>query len=107
MRLYFSIVSYMMMIALFLDVVNAYQQAPGPSIPCYIEADEAIQVWYKRRFGKDIDPRTEVIPLFGALQGHPEAGVLWEHMINDILVNKLKFKQVPHEQNLYLGSSAG
>ena len=48
-----------------------------------------------------------MIPLFHALQGHPKAGVLWERMIQDILINKMKFKNTTHEKNLYIGSING
>jgi len=33
----------------------------------------------------DIDPTTYVVPYTRALQGHPKAGALWEHMIVGIL----------------------
>ena len=63
--------------------------------------------WYRKRFGKSIDPNTHVIPVLHALQGHPEAGALWEKMIVGILVDELKFKATTHERNLYTGKIDG
>ena len=83
---------------------NAYQQSPPPSIDCYLEIDDTIYDWYLRRFGVKLDREKQVIPLYRALQGHPEAGVLWERMITDILVNKMGFKNTTHERNIYIGS---
>ena len=45
--------------------------------------------------------------MYHALQGHPEAGVLWERMITDILINKMGFKNTAHERNLYTGMIDG
>ena len=62
----------------FGDVENAYQQSPPPSVDCYLEIDDTVYDWYLRRFGIKLNKLKDVIPLFRALQGHPEAGVLWE-----------------------------
>jgi hypothetical protein len=73
----------------FGDVVNAYQQSPPPTNDCFLEVDDEVIDWYYHRFKKTLRKFKDVIPLFHALQGHPEAGVLWERMINDILINKM------------------
>ena len=91
----------------FGDVENAYQQSPPPTIDCFLEIDDTIQDWYLRRFGKKLDRLKDVIPLYKALQGHPEAGVLWERMITDILLNKMGFRNTVHERNLYVGQIDG
>ncbi len=55
--------------------------------------------WYCKQFGNDIDPCKYVVPVHRALQGHPEAGVLWEKMIVSILEGKeLNFRSTTHEQ---------
>jgi hypothetical protein len=89
------------------DTTNAYQQSPPPSKQCYLTIDDAYRSWHKKRFGQDVDPRTHVIPVLKALQGHPEAGVLWERMINQILIGELGFRSTTHERNLYRGSVDG
>ena len=72
-----------------------------------MEIDDTVYDWYLRRFGVKLDRMKEVIPLYRALQGHPEAGVLWERMITDILINKMGFKNTAHERNLYTGTIDG
>jgi len=54
-----------------------------------------------------IDPATHVIPLIKVLQGHPEAGALWEQMIVGILEDELGFHSMTHERNLYRGEIDG
>ena len=87
----------------FGDVDNACQQSPPPSIDCFLEIDDTIEDWHQHRFGITLDRKNQVIPLFRALQGHPEAGVLWERMANDILINKMGFANAAHEKNLCQG----
>ena len=91
----------------FGDVENAYQQSPPPTIACFLEVDDTIDDWYQNRFGVKLDRLKQVIPLHRALQGHPEAGVLWERMITDILINQMGFKNTSHEKNLYTGTMDG
>ena len=91
----------------FGDVDNAFQQAPPPTHQCYLEVDDTVYDWYLRRFGVKLDRRKQVIPLYKALQGFPEAGALWERMINDILLNKMGFRLTTHERNLYIGQIDG
>jgi hypothetical protein len=70
--------------------------------------DDAYRSWHRKRYGTDVDPKTRVVPLDIALQGHPEAGALWEYMIVCILEGKeLGFKSTTHEQNLYQGEIDG
>ena len=41
--------------------------------------------WYLCYFGIMLNKLNHVFPLFQALQGHPEASILWEYMITDIV----------------------
>lgn len=107
MRIFFAVCAARGLIVYFADVVNAFQQAPPPSIACFIRPDEAIIDWYFRKFGIKLDPDDDLIPLLRALQGHPEAGVLWERMITDIVINKMKFKNTIQERSLYIGVLEG
>ena len=105
MRLFFALSAALGLTIVFADTKNAYQQSPPPTEQCYLEIDDAYRSWYKKRFGKDLDPRKYVIPVNRALQGHPEAGVLWEKMIVGILEGEeLGFKSTTHERNLYRGT---
>ena len=105
LRLFFATCAAKGYIVGFGDVNNAYQQSPPPSVDFFIEIDNTVEDWYFRRFGIRLNRFKEVIPLLRALQGHPEAGVLWERMITDILINKMGFKNTTHEHNLYVGVS--
>jgi hypothetical protein len=92
----------------FADTKNAFQQSPPPTEQCYLEVDDAYASWHLKRFGKDVDRTSYVIPLGRALQGHPEAGALWEKMANTILKDpELGFKATTHERNLYRGTVRG
>ena len=91
----------------FGDVDNACQQSPPPSVACFLNIDDTIADWHERRFGEVLDRSSQVIPLFEALQGHPEAGVLWERPITDVLINKMKFKNTTHEKKLCIGTIDG
>ena len=107
LRLFFAMCAVKMLIVGFGDVVNAFQQAPPPTNECFVEIDDTLQDWYERKFKEKLDRRTQVIPLKKALQGHPEAGALWEKMVTDIIINQMKFRNTTHERNLYSGTIDG
>ncbi len=108
MRLFYALSAALGLVIVFADTKNAYQQSPPPTEPCYLEIDDAYCSWYCKRFSNDIDPRKYVVPVHRALQGHPEAGVLWEKMIVSILEGKeLNFRSTTHERNLYRGTIDG
>jgi hypothetical protein len=90
------------------DTTNTFQQSPPPTKKCYLTIDDAYRSWHLKCFGTDVDPATHVVPLKKSLQGHPEAGALWEKMIVGILEGpKLGFTLMTHERNLYCGSIDG
>ena len=89
------------------DAQDAYAHSPAPSFPCFVRVDQAFKAWYKSRFNKDIKPH-HVLPVRHALQGHPEAGLLWEQHINSILQKPdLNFKSTTHERNIYTATING
>jgi len=88
----FAIAAVTNKIVIIADTTNAYQQSPPPTKPCFLEIDEAYCSWYKKKFEKDIDPQAFIIPLGHALQGHLEAGALWEKIIVEILETIFAFK---------------
>ena len=91
----------------FGDVENAHQQAPPPTHDCHLEIDDTIADWCKERFGVELDRKNQVIPLFRALQGHVEAGVLWQRVIDDTLINKMNFRNLTHEKSVHVGQVDG
>ena len=108
MHLFFAIAAAKGLVITIADTKNAFQQSPPPTKQCYLEIDDAYHSWYHKCFGTDIDPHTHVIPVEHAIQGHPEAGVLWEKMIIGILEgDELGFTSMTHECNLYHGEIDG
>jgi len=107
MKLFFAISTVTNKVVTIVDTTNAYQQSPPPTKPCFLEIDKAYQSWFQKKFGKDIDLASFMIPLGQALQGHPEAGALWERMIIKILEEVFGFRSTTHEHNIYRGKVKG
>jgi hypothetical protein len=103
MRLFYALAAAESMIVTTADSTNAYQHSPPPSTACFLEIDDAYASWYSKRHGKVLDRKALVVPVLKALQGHPEAGRLWEGMIVGILETQLGFSSTVHERNLYRG----
>jgi hypothetical protein len=59
------------------DVVDAYAHSEAPNLPCYLYVDAAYRDWWYNKTGETLAPGL-VLPLNGALQGHPEAGKSYE-----------------------------
>jgi len=107
MHLFFALAALHALIVIVADTSNAFQQLPPPTEQCYLQIDEAYQSWYRKCYNMDIDPTTHVVPLNKALQGHPDAGALWERMIVGILKDELGFRSTTHERNLYCSEIDG
>jgi hypothetical protein len=104
MKLFFALCAIYRLIVTFGDSDNAYQQSPPPSKCCHMAADAAYISWFLKRYGWLIDPHKYAIPVTGAIQGHPEAGRLWQDFIVSFLLGpKLRFTTTGHERNLYRG----
>jgi len=78
MHLFFALAALHALIVIVADTNNAFQQLPPPTEQCYLQIDDAYHSWYRKCYNEDIDPAMHVVPLHKALQGHPEAGALWE-----------------------------
>jgi Reverse transcriptase (RNA-dependent DNA polymerase) len=94
-----ALVAALCMYVYILDAVNAYANAPGPTVKTYVYIDDAYADWYYKTHGYHIDRRC-VLPVNGALQGHPESGALWERTC-DAILQDLGFKSTTHERNLF------
>ena len=105
MHLFFALSAAEVMTVTFGDTTNMYQQSPPPTEQCYLDIDDAYRSWFRKRHNDNI-PSGHVIPAQRALQGHPQAGQLWEQMITGIL-SDLGFKSTTHEKNLYHGKLNG
>jgi Reverse transcriptase (RNA-dependent DNA polymerase)/GAG-pre-integrase domain len=105
LRLFLSLASSLGMIVYFLDATNAYANSPAPKTPTFVYIDANYAAWYAARFGVKLDT-SMVLPVQHALQGHPEAGALWEAHINDIL-SAIGFRSTTHERSLYTATING
>lgn len=95
MRIFFALSASLGMTVYSADATNAYANSPAPTVPTYVRIDDAFADWYLAKHGKAID-RNMVLPVLHALQGHPEAGALWEKTINSLL-SDLSFVSTTHE----------
>jgi hypothetical protein len=107
MRLFFAINARLGYTVTFGDTTNAFQQTPPPTRNCYVRPDDAYKSWYRKKHGKDLPWDEYAIPIQRAIQGHPEAGALFERLIVGILQDELGFKCTTHERNLYRGKIDG
>jgi hypothetical protein len=99
MRLFMALSASLNMQILAADARDAYAHSSAPSVPTYVVIDDAYAEWYFERNGIQLD-RSMVLPVRHALQGHPEAGALWETHINHILT-EVGFTSTTHERNIY------
>ena len=82
------------------DCTDAYAHSPAPNFT-YLSIDKTYADWYKNKFKKRIDRRM-VLPVYYALQGHPESGKQWMHMIIDEkLIKKMGFQTTTHDRCIY------
>ena len=103
LRAFYAIAAVKGFVITGADCTNAYANAPSPTKECYLLVDDAYIDWYTRRFpNRPVPRRGQVLPIQKALQGHPEAGALWEKHIVSILL-QLGFRATTHERNLYFG----
>lgn len=100
MRLFFALAAAENYHVVSVDATNAYANSPPPTVPTYVKIDEPFAEWYFNTFGQTVD-RKKVLRVLHALQGHPEAGALWESYIVSILTD-IGFKCTSHECNLYV-----
>jgi hypothetical protein len=84
MRLFFALSAAIGFVVMGADCTNAYANSPSPTQATYVQIDDAYADWYRSCHGKEVD-RSLVLPVLKTLQGHPEAGTLWEMHINKIL----------------------
>ena len=85
---------------------NAFAEAPPPAAPLFVHVDEQYRQWWESK-GHSPIPKGYVLPVRGALQGHPESPRLWATLINGILTNDFKLTHTTHEPCLYSGTFAG
>ena len=87
--------------AVAADASNAFSEEPPPQDPLFVIVDQQYRDWYADRFPNEPPiPIGHVLPVQGALQGHPESPRLWAQLIDKIIL-KLNLKPCTHEPCLY------
>ncbi|KAL7552295.1 hypothetical protein ACHAWF_018275 [Thalassiosira exigua] len=84
------------------DVSNAFGEAPPPKQGFYIRPDKAFTHWWVNCKGRAPIQHGHVIPILAAMQGHPEAGRLWEKHA-DAILRSIGLTPTIHEPCLYSG----
>ena len=105
LRLFFALAAAENLVVIGGDARDAFAHSPGPSTPTFVRVDDAFIEWYRRHTGITLD-RSLVIPILRALQGHPEAGRLWDIYIGGILKD-VGFHNTTHEKSIYQGTIRG
>jgi hypothetical protein len=89
------------MITIGDDTSNAFAEAPAPKALLFVSIDQPFREWYATRNpDSPPSPKDSVLPVHGALQGHPEAARLWAKLI-DKIIKDLGLKATTHEPCLY------
>ena len=81
------------------DATDAYAHSPAPN-DTYLALNDAYSEWYKDTKGIEISKR-KVMPVYHALQGHPESGKMWMKLIDNIIINQLGFHTTTHNRCIY------
>jgi hypothetical protein len=108
-RLFFALAAADGLIVRGADCTNAYANAPPPTHETFLAIDDTYAEWYNERHpDKPITNRKLVVPVRKCLQGHPEAGALFEKHIVAILTGPgFNLRSTTHERNLYQGTFNG
>jgi hypothetical protein len=100
-RIFWSISALYNFITIGADASNAFTEAPAPKAPLFVSIDQPYHEWYKEKYPDQPPlPPDFVLPVQGALQGHPESARLWAKLI-DKVIQELNLQPCTHEPCLY------
>lgn len=100
-RIFWSATALYNFITIGADASNAFAEAPAPKAPLYVKIDKPYHEWYRQKYpNKPPLPPNFVLPVQGALQGHPESARLWAKLIDGI-IRELNLQPCTHEPCLY------
>jgi len=100
-RLTWSISAVLNLVCKGYDIGNAFAEAPAPTYKFYMQPNDQFREWWTDCLGKPELKPDEVIPIYHALQGHPESPRLWDKYITKMLVEEFDFETCTHESCLY------
>ena len=75
-RIFWSSVAINNSIVIGADASNAFAEAPPPKAPLFVTIDQPFKEWFQERFPDAHLDDEFVLPVHGALQGHPESARL-------------------------------
>ena len=81
------------------DTTDALAHSPAPN-DTYLVVDDTNLEWYMDVKGIKITKRY-VLPIYHALQEHPESGKIWMKFIDNIIINQLGFHTATHDRCMY------
>jgi hypothetical protein len=94
MSLFFAWSAAMSFVVMGADRTNVYANTLSPTQPTYVQIEDTF------RQGKEVD-NSLVLPVLQVLQGHPDAGALWEKHISKIF-DHTRAKFLPRNDRVLL-----
>ena len=80
-----------------VDTANSFAEAGAPKAPLFVTVDKPFCEWYKSCYPNESTLHEKaVLPVHGALQGHPESPRLWSKLIDGI-IKELRIQPCHHE----------
>jgi hypothetical protein len=101
--LFYAIAAAENLLVFGANVSNAFAKAPPPKQGFYIRPNRAFNDWWVKHKHLPPIPLGHIIPIFSAMQGHPESPRLWEKHADEIL-RKIGLTPTIHEPCLYSGN---
>jgi hypothetical protein len=100
-RIFWSVTALYNFVTIRADAPNAFAKAPAPKAPLFVSINQQYHEWYRSKYpDRPPLPKDFVLPVQGALQGHPESARLWEKLI-DKVIRELNLQPCTHEPCLY------
>jgi hypothetical protein len=97
-RIFWAATAINNFITIGADASNAFAEAPPPKEPLYVTIDQQYREWYQARYPDEPHiPKGYVLPVKGALQGHPESPRLWAQLLIDKIILQLNLQPCTHE----------
>ena len=70
------------------DVVNAFMEEDPPCDNIFVVVDQQLSDYYRDELSKNV-PVGWVVPVLKSLQGHPEAGRMFDEAVHERFTNKI------------------
>ena len=71
------------------DVVNAFMEADPPCHDLFVIVDQQLSDYYRENLHKNV-PVGWIVPVLKSLQGHPEAGRMFDQAVTERFTTKIR-----------------